>query len=68
MRRRSGAREVVDLVDLDVVTIDHVVPDELEAARVRTHGEVLDVLVMARVEVVDTKYAMTCIEQALAKV
>ncbi len=65
MPGRRGAREVVDLVDLEEQRVRDVVPDELE---VRPAQEVLDVLLPARKKVVQTDHLFPALEQGLAQV
>lgn len=64
MRRRRGAREIVDLVDLILEGIDHVVAYKLE---VRVPHEVGDVELSAREEIVDRHDFVAVLEQAVAE-
>jgi len=63
--RRGRAREVVDLVDLEIQRKRHVVADHLE---VRVRVERGEVVARAREEVVDADDVVAPLEQALAQV
>ena len=62
--RCGRAGEVVDLVDLDLVRIDHVVADELE---VRATDEMLDVGFLTREEVVEADHLVALLDQTVAE-
>jgi len=62
---RGGTGEVVDLVDFDVEREAHVVAHEFES---RVAQEVGNVVLAARVEVVQAQHVVSLPEQALAKV
>ena len=62
--RRGRAREVVDLIDLDIERKGHVVADELEAGMIK---QVLDVALGACEEVVDAKHFVAMLEQRFAQ-
>jgi hypothetical protein len=61
---RGGARQVVDLVDLDVERKSNVVPQDLEA---RVSQQVCYVVAIAGVEIVHAQDIITFAEQPLAK-
>jgi len=65
MHRRSRARQVVDLVDLDVERQRDVVADEFEPGMV---DQVLDVVLAAGEEVVGADDMMAAFDQAVAQV
>ena len=62
--RRGGARQVEDLVDLDVERERHVVAHQLEA---RVAQEVRDVALGPREEVVDAKDVVAALDEPFAK-
>ena len=64
MRRRGGAGEIVDLVDLELERIDHVVAHKLE---IRVPQEVGDVELAAGKEVVDRHDIVAVLEEAFAE-
>ena len=65
MRRRSRAGEIVDLVDLDLEGIDHIVPHEF---KVRVGQQMNDVLLPAGEQVVEADDIVAVADQPIAKV
>jgi len=67
MERRGGAREVIDLVDLDLELIDHVVLHEPEPVGVCSHTQLCNILEIARIEVIQADHVMSICHQSSAK-
>ena len=65
MRRRGRAGEVVDLVDLDLEGIDHVVPQEFKA---RVGEQVDDVLLPAGEQIVEADDLVPVADEPVAEV
>ena len=65
MDRRSGAREIVYFIDLDMERIRHVVPQQFE---VPVRQQVLDILSRASEKIVNAQNLAPGLEQALAQV
>ena len=64
MRRRSGAGEVVDLIDFDTQRLGHIMADELKARMIEQVG---DVLLATREEIVRADDLMALSEQTFPK-
>ncbi len=64
MGRRGGAGEVVDLIDLELERINHVVPHEFEP---RMRQQMGDVVLAAGEQVVETDDLMAVAQQPVAE-
>ena len=64
MRRRGGTGEIVDLVDLKLKRIDHVVTHEFET---RMLEQMRDVLLSAGKEIIDDRHLMAFGDEPIAK-
>ena len=65
MRWRGGTSQIVDLIHFDEEGKGHVVPNQFEH---RVVHQVRDILLAARIEIVDTENFMTRVEQTIAEV
>jgi hypothetical protein len=64
MDRRRGTGEIVDRIDLHVERKADVVPHELEA---RMPGEVVDIAIVTREQVVDAQNLVAALDQQIDK-
>jgi hypothetical protein len=65
MGRGSGTGEIVDLIDLDLERVDHVVPQEFKP---RIGQQMDDVLLPAGKQIVEADDLMAVADQAIAEV